>query len=282
YESLWKQGPEAVGVADVPEGLSPYPHFTRLVNTFSEVERDVLQSLDWGALADAYGLGNDSVDMLGYLASRAHGRSLAAYSMTEIMPYGKERAADNIPFYNFLLRTAGPGFIEITPAMFDELISFGPFQFTKFAIEDCIADPHSPFAVNQFLPESKRVPSTIKDFATAKGPEAMREHAAAALLFGLENVAVATRELMNRASGPEALEAVANMDGGTFASLLAMHHYRPTEARRALIEWAEAVGKGVTDKAYHAYAESEVAHYGERSHANFDAVERYFEALPKA
>jgi hypothetical protein len=278
YANLWQEGPDALGIPKIPEGLTEYPYFTHLVNSFSDIERDVLEQVDWESLAHAYGL-HDAwyVDMLRHLASRAQGRSLVAYSMTEIMPYGSSGAADNIPLYDFMIRHAGMAFVMQIPSMFDPQISFGPFQFTRFAIDSGIAAPHDGLAVNQYLPEEVRVPSHLEEFANLSPDEAIRVHVTAAVLFGLQNIAMAMRALVHEHAGKEVLDAIADMDGATFAAMLAMHHHRPSEARRALLAWAHGVANGETGKPYHAYADKEVASYGEHSHTNFNAVERYFE-----
>ncbi len=283
YEKLWKKGPEAVGVPDIPQGLTEYPYFTHLVNEFSKVERELLENLDWDALAHEYGFSKENnwyINMLGHLAAEAHGRSLMAYSMTEIMPFGGKESENNILLYNFLLRTAGPKFINSIPALFDPQISFGPFQFTKFAVEEGITDPRNKYSVNKFLPESLRVPQHLKKFPDKRPGRELRNHAAAAFLFGLQNVATATRLLMDEGNMP-ALNAIADMDGGTFAALLAMHHHRPAVAREALLAWAKGVAAGDTDKQYYAYAIPEVASYGERSSNNFNAIETYFDSQSK-
>lgn len=280
YAEAWEKGPEAVGVPDVPEGLTTYPYFTRMVNRMSELEREVLseENFDWKAFAEGYGFTNEyDLQMVAHLASRATGHALMAYLMTEIMPYSGKDAENNIAFLNFMIQNAGIEFLNRIPALGDDLLSVGEFQPTKYCVEGTIARPHTRRSVNQYVTPKLRVPDRIADFKpTAEHPDLFEVQVRAATLFGLQHVADAARALKDIQGDRAAIDAVADMDPPTFASVLAMHHYQPATARSALVAWAKDASKGMTGKPYYAYAPEKVSEYGKRSYDNCLAVDAYF------
>jgi hypothetical protein len=91
------------------------------------------QSTDWGAVGSYYGLNSEQLRALRAAASDINGRVLISYALTELMP-GRSNGAFNRDYLDFLLRNAGRRYVESIPAMHDNRISFGPYQFTSLAL----------------------------------------------------------------------------------------------------------------------------------------------------
>ncbi len=217
------------------EGLEP--DFESYLGKMTNLARELVESIEPTRLHELYGFegadGAWDLKMLLHLASRINGNVLAAYSMTEIMPGG-------VDVYRFLLENAGTEFLLRIPSLYDALVSFGMFQFTKFAldVQERHGKPQYRYAAlaNQALPEDKRIPDTVEELMT------LRDHAGAAILYNVHNLAVALRSLRRRHPGKAGdyyPQKISEMDERTLTQLLAANHTLPTTAHGALIGWAE-------------------------------------------
>ncbi len=288
YESIWQDKAEHEGIRN----------FRSFVMELGETSRDVLGSIDWEGFDALYGIDDEwLLKKVQSFASRAHGRSLAAYSMTEIMPRGD----DSLRIYEALIRSGGMAFANRIPAMGDARDSFGPFQLTEIAVDRGINEKHmrrvsagSPLldkyaagepnrvtlTLNGLLPEEKRVPEHMRDFTT------LEQHTTGAVLFAMDNVARAMKTLNPIDGDGVRIDRISHMNGETFASVLAAHHYRPTFARRALIEWTADknwTNEGEERMPYYEFCDTPedklVRSYALASHDNYRRVDAYFAAL---
>jgi len=107
------------------------------------------------------------------------GNSLLAYSMTELFPNAD--GAFNKDFLSFLLQYWGTKFIEFLPAIYDDLASFGPYQFTYLAISETKNGKAWASNMNPYLPEKSRIPGNVVDLK-------WDDHHKAAYLFAMYNI----------------------------------------------------------------------------------------------
>jgi hypothetical protein len=159
-----------------------------------ETSRSLCRSLDWARAGHGYfhgllGIGTNiqKENLLRNMACQIGGRELVAYSLTELMP-SEIDGAFNRDVYDLLLRTAGRRYIESVPAVYDHMISIGPYQFTSYALYDNGRDRRGASVPNQYLPETLRIPANVIGL---RG----NDHFKAVWLFAVDNEAHLLRKL---------------------------------------------------------------------------------------
>lgn len=180
------------------------------------------------------------------IASRITPTTMLSYLATELMPVPERSAA----VLEFLTQNAGVEYLERIPALGDSLLSYGPFQLTKFVIDD--TNPEARGSVTQLLhvvnaPEF--LPSQLSEFTS------FEEHARAGYLFAVHNLIALAQEtaMRNDYDGLLALIDSANMGtvrGGStvFLEQLSAAHHRPEVARQAMTHWL-TLNKRIADPA---------------------------------
>lgn len=143
--------------------------------------------IDWGQVEEAMHLSDAETKLLKAIISAFGPKHLTAYALTELMPSADGELNKDV--YEFLLKSAGARYVYSIPAIFDDRLSFGPYQFTSGALMD-LGDNHPVGAsvINQALPEKYRIPNSVAG---------LRElaHHKAALLFAIYNMARLVKRL---------------------------------------------------------------------------------------
>lgn len=197
--------------------------------------------------------------------------------MTELMP--SSDGAKNARVYDFLLQTAGEEFLLAIPALGDEQVSFGPFQFTPLAFLDTEnpltrygmggarrghAIRHGASLANLALSPAVRLAvSDVTDLYS------FADHGTAAFLFAANNLARAARALGREPHLLNAFAALAPRELGTF---LAASHNEPSAAL-VVLERALAGHEGSYARAASMLAEA-LEHRRHPEHAGSTAPER--------
>ncbi len=138
-------------------------------------------TLDWQGFGKTFGLTSVDLRLVHELESEINGTSLIAYCLTELMPGTDGRL--NRDMLDFLLHAGGHEYVERIPAVNDEKLSFGPYQFTEFALFDTGHERRGASRVNRHVPQSLRLPGSV---VKMKGDD----HHKAAYLFALCNLAL--------------------------------------------------------------------------------------------
>jgi hypothetical protein len=94
----------------------------------------------------------------------------------------------NSQVYDFILRSGGRAYIESIPAVYDHMISYGPYQFTSYALYDDGMNRRGASVPNQALPIGLRIPGNVVNL---RG----NDHFKAAYLFAIDNEAHLLRKL---------------------------------------------------------------------------------------
>lgn len=94
----------------------------------------IRDALDWSAVGKEFGIKEDGLPLLRALEGQIAGSHLLAYCLTELMP--STDGAFNREILEFLLRQGGRDYVERIPAIHDPKVSFGPYQFTEYALKD--------------------------------------------------------------------------------------------------------------------------------------------------
>lgn len=193
----------------------------------------VCAELDWDLVRRSFRLSERAGRLLRRISCNMGGRVILAYAMAELLP--STDGGLNRDYLDFLLRHAGRRYVESLPALHDNLTSFGPLQFTQFAVFDNGRERRGASRVNVALPNRLRIPGST---LLLRGSEHLR----AAYLFGISNLADVIRSLNGRQIA--VFERVGGPRGVDVAQFLATAHNKPAVARRALRAWLDAGARG--------------------------------------
>lgn len=247
-----------------------------LVNEADKVIQDTNAALDWESLntlnipgAKFQSLHDEDVDLIRNIAERITGKMLIAYSMTELMPALKDHEM-NADMYAFLLKNAGPEFLGSIPALSDNYLSVGMFQFTSYAVYDYDGEKRGASIINGLLPKEKQISGSVVRLLTRE--QQMR----AAQLFAIENItrlvlgirAGEDKELMNQRL--HRLEEQSGEMSVGFLQFIASAHHDPGEARQAFRSWIDDNFEG----SHAARANERVEGYIRKSHGNYHQLEK--------
>lgn len=199
------------------------------------IDREVNQAFvdtDWEIVRKEYQLTAEEGKILRQMMRFISARELVAYSLTELMPSVSDGEL-NVEVLRFLLRYAGREYIELLPAVNDKYTSFGPYQFTHYALFDNGEEARGASRANQVLKRGKIGGSVLK----LKGPS----HHRAAWLFALDNLAGIVRNSSKRELA--ALGVLATKPA-ELVKVVACAHHAPAPCRRVASAWVTAGAKG--------------------------------------
>ena len=192
-----------------------------------EHAKTICAELDWNQVQRMYRLNDREGALLKRVSCNMGGRVLLAYAMAELLPSANGDL--NRDYLDFLLQHGGRRYVESLPALHDDITSFGPLQFTHFAVYDA-DERRGASKVNTALPTQLRIPgSTLR----LRGDD----HLKAAYLFAVSNLADGIRGLNDRQL--RTFEQVAGPRGVDVAQYVATAHNKPAVARQSLRRWLD-------------------------------------------
>lgn len=195
--------------------------------------RAICSELNWEQVGRTYRLDARRTTLLRRVSCNMGGRVMLAYTMAELLPSTDGQL--NRDYLDFLLRYGGRRYLESLPALHDDITSFGPLQFTQYAVYDVPGERRGASKVNVALPEHLRIPgSTLR----LRG----NDHLRAAYLFAISNLADGIRSLNSQQLAT--FEQVAGPRGVDVAQYIAVSHNKPANGRRALRAWLNAGARG--------------------------------------
>jgi hypothetical protein len=193
----------------------------------------ICSSLDWEQVGRTYRLNERKTSLLERVSCNMGGRVILAYAMAELLP--SSDGALNRDYLDFLLRNGGRRYVESLPALHDDITSFGPVQFTQYAVYDVPGERRGASRVNVSLPEHLRIPGSTLQLRD-------NGHLRAAYLFAISNLADGIRSLNGRQLAT--FERVYGPRGVDVAQFIAVAHNKPANGRRALRGWLDAGARG--------------------------------------
>lgn len=141
-------------------------------------------SIDWSRVASLYKLSPQEMQYLRQVVHKISSDELLAYALTEIMP--SSHGPINVQVFELLLNHAGREYVELIPALADDLTSFGLYQMTSHAVFDTPDEKRGASIANQALPSSLKIPGSV---SRLRGDD----HHKAAWLFAVHNLAMAMK-----------------------------------------------------------------------------------------
>ncbi len=213
--------------------------------------------LDWAAACKGYSLSAAECTTFKALATDVRGIDIVAYGMTEIMPSAEGDL--NVKIMEILLRNAGSNYMFTIPALADQMLSLGFYQFTSYAVNSGTAQGASK--MNRFLPKEAKIPGSV--IALRNG-----EHHRAAYLFALDNLA----NLSKRTNDKEfaALKVALKKKPGDIVTFMATAHHAPGLALKSMKSWLSKGAKG----SLNAHLIGRLRPYGKKSDNNLAALEK--------
>ncbi len=194
----------------------------------------ICAELNWEQIGHIYNLSDRKTALTKRISCNMGGRVILGYTMAELLPSADGQL--NRGYLDFLLRYGGRRYVESLPALHDDITSFGPLQFTQYAVYDTPRERRGASKVNMALPETSelRIPgSTLR----------LREndHFRAGYMFAVSNLADGIRKLNARQVAT--FEKIAGPQGVVVAQYIATAHNKPAVARVALRRWLDSGGK---------------------------------------
>ncbi len=287
YESRWKGGSRAEATQR-----------TTLKEVSKEIDQvvdSVKENIDPEQLRKTYRLSAEQLKVVGTLAVGIDSKNidargmLAAYSMTELLP--KWNGEVNAEIYDFLLRTAGKEFMANIPSMGDPATSFGPLQFTAFALADYtnthgVHERHGASVAGQLLPKDMQLPKSLDQL------HGFVDHFKAGYLFALNNLAT----YVHRINDQRELDKLIKIDKGTLLAFLSASHNNPNLARKALNNYLLVSGndadtfvkcailvdedrkKELEKKGKRIVDQVKISDYAQKTIANFKGLQDYLDS----
>jgi hypothetical protein len=241
-----------------PRTLITAEQYVALIN--SEVEA-AQAALDWEQVGKLKNLSEDQLALVKKISLSIEGTDILAYSLTELMP-GRDGTL-NLLVLDFLLQNAGSEYIERLPALYDTKTSFGPFQFTEYALYDTPRGQRGASIINRALPQERRIPGSVSKLRGT-------QHYVAAYLFMIDNFAN-----LAKAAQKEEYETLSNKWRAKKDDLIifsATAHHGPYGALRFARRWLANDAK----LPYVVSCSGRYIEYARKTQANLDAVRARF------
>jgi len=233
-----------------PTRVSVEQYLRNIAGAVNEVKRNI----DWGKVGSLKGLDSRREKLVSDISLSLDGKDILSYALTELMAL--DEGGKNIKVLDFLLRNAGEEYVGLIPALGDDLLSFGPYQFTSYAIYDANGETRGASIVNMAL-NKEGIPGSV---IYLKGDD----HHKAAYLFAIGNIADMVRGL--DASQLSRLESCKG-NKRDIVQYIATAHHSPGNARSIAKKWLDKKGD-YGDSCYGRFVQ-----YAEKTRANYDSLE---------
>ncbi len=220
---------------------------------------EVRSSINWNEVARVKGLSPKELVLVKKLSLFINARDLAAYMLTELMP--GSNGEFNARLADFLLRNGGREYIESLPAIYDSKTSFGPFQFTEFALYDTGKEIRGASSINRTLRADRIVGSISK----LKG----NDHLKAAYLFAISNICSLVKRLSVKQFA--LLEKTYETKRVDLTMYIACAHHLPANAIRSAQRWLDHDAK----QNYYVSCDNRIRTYAIKTGLNLRALQRY-------
>jgi len=193
------------------------------------VMRKIRTRIDWERVRKIKRLNDAELKLVKSIAWLFDGRDLVAYAMTEVLP--SNDGGLNVEFMDFLLQNAGEEYVNAIPAVHDTKTSFGPLQFTEYALYESGGERRGASFLNPALPADLRIGGSVVSLRTTE------DHYKAAMLFVIGNIADIVR-LLNEKQLTTLSVKWMNNESDLLGYVAAAHH-GPVKAHRAFKLWLD-------------------------------------------
>lgn len=200
-------------------------HITKVVNTLES-------ATDWKTIQKDFKFSKSDIALVKAMAASFDGRDMAAYILTELM--SSNNGTLNVTLLDFLLINAGREYVEGIPALGDKKSSFGPYQFTSFAVFQTKEMVRGASLINHAIRKDQKIPGSVNRL---RGDD----HHRAAFLFVICNLCTLVKNLTPKQKKTLSREWVKNKDDIFLYCATAHHH--PASALEAARYWIDNQAK---------------------------------------
>lgn len=232
--------------------------FKKYTNHITTVVHSVQSDIDWDILQRKLDMKDREMAIAKKIALSFDGKDMAAYILTELMPSAEGKF--NRAVLDIMLQTGGQEYVESIPAMGDKKTSFGPYQFTEFALFHIGKQMRGASVVNAAVEEGEnKIPGSV---AKLRGDD----HHRAAYMFAVYNICVLVKSLNKKQLSTLENKWKANRDD-LFIYCATAHHL-PRIARRAARNWLANGAK----KPFENSCGVRILEYAQKTRANLKVV----------
>jgi hypothetical protein len=205
-----------------------FTSFNEYKNHVTVVVNELKRNINWGVVKNKTNLSQKDVDLVKAITVSFNGQDMTAYILTELMP--SSDGALNVKMLDFILRNAGKEYIEGIPALYDQKTSFGPYQFTEYAVYATPREKRGASVVNEAVSANEKIPGSV---IRLRGDD----HHRAAFLFAIYNLC----EMVKALNGTEkkVLESYWKRNKDDLFFYCATAHHNPAAARKAARTWLD-------------------------------------------
>ena len=219
----------------------------------------VKAKLNFDTACTSYKLNASECKVWKDLAKDVRGLDLVAYGLTELMPSAEGDL--NVKILDLLVRNAGSNYMFSIPALYDDMLSLGFYQFTSLALRDDGLVLEGASAMNRHLPKEFRVAGSVVNLYNG-------EHHRAAYLFALHNLAKLAKQTTQKEF--MALKKALKQKPGDIVTYMAVAHHAPANALKYTKRWLAKGAKGSLNK----HLRGRLVAYGKKSDSNLAALEK--------
>lgn len=216
------------------------------------------KSIDWVALCKHYRLDAKQCKLVQDIITLLRGKDFIAYGMTELLPSAEGRY--NVQYLDMILQNAGVSYLMHFPAMFDDFLSLGFYQFTSFSVRKDDEVTEGTSTVNGFVKDSAmKIPDSV---AYLVGDD----HHRAALYFAVHNLSRLVKKLDEKSLKSFAVKHQDFQD--EMVMFVAAAHHSPVKALDSTSRWIKEGMKVSLERAY----PPAIKLYAIKTHANLLAL----------
>ncbi|HZX44178.1 MAG TPA: hypothetical protein VFF28_00695 [Candidatus Nanoarchaeia archaeon] len=201
-------------------------NFVQYLTQVKEAIELVRSSLDWRKVGAIKGLDERRLRLVQNISYYLGEREVMAYSLTELCPSSNGRA--NVKLIDFLLRNAGREYVELLPALGDKLLSYGPKQWTKWAVYEGKGGPRGASIIDQAMPQTIDLPGSV---AELRG----NQHFMASMEFIINNLAYTIKDLDEKSLAT--LESSWKNVQPDIVQYIAVSHHAPRYGKEFMTDW---------------------------------------------
>lgn len=222
------------------------------------IVKSLKSSIDWNVVKKDMHLTQQEVNLAKQIMNSFKGEDMVAYVLTELMPSADGKF--NREVLNIMLKTGGIEYVANIPAMGDKKTSFGPYQFTEYALFHTQKEMRGASIINCAVSDdANKIPGSV---AKLRGDD----HHRAAYLFATYNICLLVKGLNKKQFAM--LQKVWKSNKDDLFIYCATAHHLPGVARTSAKRWIHNQAK----KPFEDSCGRRILQYAKKTRANLSVV----------
>lgn len=232
--------------------------FEQYSDHINTVVTNLKNEIDWDCIKRKFKFSKKELALVKNISMSFTGRDMSAYMMTELMP--SSNGVFNADMMDLLLKYGGREYVESLPAMFDEKTSFGPYQFTEYAVFSTPKETRGASIINCAVQDSaQKIPGSVIKLVGD-------DHHRAAYMFAVYNICVLVKGLSLKER--KTLDANWRSNQDDLFLYCATAHHLPAVARTSARRWIDNKCKFSFEQS----CSSRIVNYAKKTRNNLRAI----------